>query len=95
MPLYNLTADGDQEVGGINIKREFSVAVSGDFGGGTLNVQYGTTPGTFTNYVSGDTGTFTADGERVFTQCGNVEAINLNLAGSTAPDLTVIVQELR
>ena len=93
MPNYNLTADGDQSVGGINTRREFSVAVSGDFGGGTLEVQYGTDTGTFTNYVSGDTGSFTAAGERVFFQCGDIQAINLNLSGSTAPDLTVIVQQ--
>lgn len=95
MAKYTLTSDGDQEVGGINSKREFSVAVSGDLGGGTLNVQYGTADSTFTNYAGGDTGAFTAADERVFVQCGETESINLNLSGATAPSVVVIVQELK
>jgi hypothetical protein len=94
MAKYNLTADGNQEVGGINTRSDFSVAISGDFGGGTIKIQYGTEDGTFVDYLSGDTGTFTEAGERVFTQCGDIEAVNVNLAGATSPDLIVIVNQL-
>jgi len=94
MATINLTADGDEAVQGINTKKEFAVAVSGTFGGGTVKVQYRAAGG-WVDYSSGDTGTFTAAGERVFAQCGDEDQINFNLAGSTSPDLDIVITELR
>ena len=94
MATINLTADGDQEVAGINTNKEFSVMVSGDFGGGTLLVQYRADSGWVT-YSSGLTGTFTAAGERIFFQGGEEDKINLNLSGATSPDLNIIVTEFK
>jgi|14BtaG_2_1085337.scaffolds.fasta_scaffold112886_2 hypothetical protein len=94
MATYNLTADGDTEIGGINAKKEFAVFVAGDFGGGTLNVQFRQASG-WVNYSSGETGTFTAAGERVFFQGGDEDKINLSLSGATSPDLDVTVVEQR
>lgn len=94
MATFNLTADGDTEITGINAGKEFAVSVSGDFGGGTLNVQYRVNGG-WTNYAGGDTGTFTAAGERVFFQGGDEDKINLNLASSTSADLDIVVLEYR
>ena len=94
MATINLTSNTDQEVGGINTKKEYAVAVSGDFGGGTLAVQYRANSGWVT-YSGGSTGSFTASDERVFTQCGDEERINLNLSGATSPDLDIVVTELR
>ena len=94
MAKYTFSADGTQPAGVINAK-EFSVAVSGTFGSGTLNVQYSKGDNTFQNYAGGDTGAFTSADERVFAQCGEAKEIALTLSGSTSPDLTVIIQELR
>lgn len=89
---YNLTSDGDTEVA-INTSRQFTVAASGNFGSGTLKVQYRVNGG-WADYESGDTGDFTAAGERVFVQCGDEHRINLNLASSTSPDIDIVVKEV-
>lgn len=78
------------------IRHRFTVAVSGTFGGGTLRVRYSTNiAGTqFANYVSGETGAFTAAGEREFALCGASTNIQIELTGATNPNIICILKEL-
>ena len=94
MATINITSDGSTEVGGINAGKDFGVFVSGTFGGGTLEVQYRANSGWLT-YQSGETGSFTEAGERVFFQGGDEEKINLVLSGATNPDLDITVREYK
>jgi len=89
MASFNFSGNGTQTVS-INIDDEFSVGVAGDFGSGTLTVSY-YAQGTARVFQSGETGTFTAAGERVFRNCGDNTSILVTLAGSTSPDLDVSV----
>lgn len=92
--IRTLTANAAYTVDGI--RHRFTVAVSGTFGGGTLRVRYSTNEAgtTFANYVSGDTGAFTAAGEREFALCGASTNIQIELSGATNPNLIVILKEI-
>lgn len=52
------------------------------------------TAGTFTTIQSGDTGSFTAAGERVFVNLGTLDKINLNTSSTTSTDADVVVVDL-
>ena len=77
-----------------DVPKRFTVAVSGTFGSGTVAVKYNTGSGTYATYASGETGSFTAAGEREFCRCGLNDDIQIVLTGSTSPALTVIIREL-
>jgi len=56
----------------------------------------GGTNGTFADFDSGETGDFTAGGERIFLNPSDLPGINLNVAGSgDAPAITAIVTKTR
>lgn len=54
----------------------------------------GGTEGTFATLAGGYTGTGTANFAREYRNVGGTDAINLNLASSTSPDIDVVVQRL-
>lgn len=72
---------------------EFVVACEGTFGGGTFSVKYGS-DGSYVAYSSGDTGDFTAAGERVFVNCGDTGKIQVGLSGSTGADVNYHVKQI-
>lgn len=65
---------------------EFVVAVEGDFGTGTFAVKFHS-DGAWVTYSGGDTGSFTAAGERIFVNCGDTGTIQVALTGASSPDL--------
>lgn len=85
----NFTSDDTEDIE-VPTGGRFTVACNGDFGGGTLSVKY-YSDATWVAYSSGDTGDFTAAGERVFYNVGELPKIRLQLASSTSPDLNIVV----
>lgn len=88
----NLTADGDTEVE-VPIGAEFSFAPTGTWGSGTLKLQYRCN-GAWVDFTD-STASATADGtETILTNIGDAAFINVNLSGSTSPDLDVPINVL-
>jgi hypothetical protein len=94
MKLRTLTENTTYTIEGI--RHRFTVAISGTFGGGNVAVKYATDAAatTFATYASGETGTFTAAGEREFAICGAASTVQIVLAGATTPNLIVAVREI-
>lgn len=92
--IKTLTANETYTIPGI--RHRFTVAISGTFGSGTVAVKYATDAAatTFATYASGETGTFTAAGEREFAICGAASTVQIVLSGATAPNLIVTLREL-
>ena len=90
--LKTLVADGNFVLP--DMHQRFSVAVSGTFGGGTIAVQYATDAAatTWATYASGETGSFTAAGEREFAPVGAATSVRIVLSGATSPSIIVAVR---
>ena len=61
--MPTLTTNSNTASAGVSIGKDFLVAVAGTFDGATVAVQY-TSNGTYHTFQSGETGSFTAAGER-------------------------------
>ena len=68
---------------------EHAVTVAGDWGGGTLSIQWGDTGGNAGEFPNGS---LTEDGGLVIASCAKY--INLSLSGATSPNLTATISKL-
>jgi hypothetical protein len=81
--MPTLTTNSNTASAGVSIGKDFLVAVAGTFDGATLAVQYASN-GAYQTYQSGETGSFTAAGERRFANCGDLDQVNLALSSAGA-----------
>ncbi len=81
-----ITADGDIDLPVIR-GHEYHIALSGNFGGGTVSVRHLTRnePQTFKEYD--DNGSHTSEGEAIFMATS--KRIRINVSGSTTPSIIV------
>lgn len=90
----NITANGSIIVGGINQKREFVIALSGEFGGAKVEARYPIAENTYEPFSS-DPIEFTAAGEIIGTNCGILPELQLLVTDATgSTDIRAIVQTM-
>ena len=87
------TTNTTQSVG-VTKGTAFTVAANFVSGTGTLSVKY-FSEGNWVTFASGETGTFTASGERVFENVGSIDEIQLVTTNASSLDLDVIVNSKR
>lgn len=92
--MPTLTTNSNTTSAGVTIGKDFLVAVAGTFDGATVAVQY-TSNGTYHTFQSGETGSFTAAGERRFANCGDADEVNVALSSAGAnTSVDVVVTEV-
>jgi hypothetical protein len=92
MTPINFTADGTVNLD-VPIGAEYSFAVFGTFGGGTIAAKFPDGVTTFRSYVE-TTAAFTTAGEIILTNCGTRSVVQLALSGSTDPNLNAVLNVL-
>jgi hypothetical protein len=84
---FNISANGDTSTEAS--PGEHAVTVAGDWGGGTISIQWKDSAG---NSVEFPSGSLTENGGLVVASC--TPYINISLSGATNPDLTATISKL-